>query len=412
MLVIPWITLLISAATASEATVTPLRGDAVSGKLLGITEQQVEIETAAGPQTFGAAQLQSLQFSPSASPISDIADSSIAVRLIDGSILSATAFRVDKGQAAVEVPPSAKLEFPSRLVHSVRLAKQDSVVQKQWQEILDRPATADMLVVRKMTTGGTGGTEATAVVLDHLQGIVRDINNEAVGFEFDGSPLEVPRKKVEGIVYFHPPAAIPTSPCRIADASGSTWNVRSLRWNAGQLEIVTVAGVSHVLPALGPTKIDYSTGSLVYLSDLKPEVTEWQPYIESVAVADALAKWFQPRFDSSIYGGPMMLDGQPFNRGLSVHSRSRIAYRLTDNYQHLLATVGIEDRFRSSGSVRLAISGEKGILFEKVVTGRDAPLDMDVDIQGVRRLQILVDFGDDQSDVGDHLNLCNARLTK
>ena len=108
----------------------------------------------------------------------------------------------------------------------------------------------------------------------------------------------------------------------------------------------------------------------------------------------------------------MMLDGQSYDRGLSLHSRTLIAYRLTEDYQHLLATVGIEDRFRSSGNVRLVISGEKGILFEKAITGRDGPLELDVNVQGVRRLQILVDFGADQSDVGDHLNLCNARLTK
>jgi hypothetical protein len=33
-------------------------------------------------------------------------------------------------------------------------------------------------------------------------------------------------------------------------------------------------------------------------------------------------------------------------------------------------------------------------------------------MRGVRRLTILVDFGEDGSDLGDHLNLCNARLTK
>ena len=85
----------IAAADPGAATVTPLRGEAVSGKLLGITDQQVQIETASGPQTFAAAQLHSLQFSPSSSPVSDIAESNIAVRLVDGSVLAAMAFRVD-----------------------------------------------------------------------------------------------------------------------------------------------------------------------------------------------------------------------------------------------------------------------------------------------------------------------------
>jgi len=404
---------LIMAAGPNEVTVTPLRGEPVSGRLLALSEQQVQVEAAGGPQTFAAQQLQTLQFSPSSPPPADIAESSIAVRLVDGSTLSANAFRVAKGQATAEMPPAAKVEFPARLIHSVRLVKQDAVVQKQWQEILERAATGDMLVVRKMTAGGgAGGTEATAVALDHLQGILRDVSDEAVAFEFDGQRLDVPRKKVEGVVYIHPPGALPAALCRVADASGSTWNVRSLRWDNGSLQLVTAAGVQTVLPAAGPTKIDYSTGSLAYLSDLPPEVSEWQPYIESVAVADALTRWFQPRSNSSIYGGPLMLDGQSYDRGLSLHSRTLVAYRLTEDYQHLLATVGIEDRFRSTGNVRLVISGDKGPLFEKMIRGRDEPLELDVDVRGVRRLQILVDYGDDQSDAGDHLNLCNARLTK
>ena len=166
----------------------------------------------------------------------------------------------------MEVPPGTRVEFPARLVHSVRLAKQDSVVQKQWQEILDRSATADMLVVRKMTTGGAGGTEATAVALDHLQGIVRDISDEAVGFDFDGTRLDVPRKKVEGLVYFHRPGALPASSCRVADASGSTWNVRSLRWDDGELRAGHGRRREPRSASYRSTKIDYSAGSLVYLT--------------------------------------------------------------------------------------------------------------------------------------------------
>lgn len=411
MFILPWITLLTAAAPV-QATATPLRGDAVSGKIVSVSEQQVQLETAAGPRTLPAAQLHALQLLPDSAPIADIAESTMAVRLVDGSILATAAFRVENGHATVELPFGAKVEFAARFLHSVRLAKQDAVVQKQWQEMLDRSSAADRLVLRKMTAGGAGGSEATAVALDHLQGVVRDIRDETVGFDFDGTRVDVPRKKIEGIIYFHPPGSLAAPSCRLSDASGSTWNLRSLRWLDGDLELVTVAGVRHVLPAAGAAKIDYSAGSLVYLSDLQPEAAEWQPYIEATTAADALAKWFKPRVDGSIYGGPMQLDGQDFDRGLALHSRTLIAYRLTEDYQQLLATVGIDDRFRSSGNVRLVISGEKGPLWEKVIGGKDAPFELEVDVRGVRRLQILVDFGDDQSDVGDHLNLCNARLTK
>jgi hypothetical protein len=45
------------------------------------------------------------------------------------------------------------------------------------------------------------------------------------------------------------------------------------------------------------------------------------------------------------------------------------------------------------------------------VTGRDKAFPVDLDITGVKRLKILVDFGEEM-DIADHLNLCDARLTK
>jgi hypothetical protein len=74
--------------------------------------------------------------------------------------------------------------------------------------------------------------------------------------------------------------------------------------------------------------------------------------------------------------------------------------------------VGVDDRFRNSGNVRLEISSEKGTLFEQMIAGDGEPVEVDVEVAGIRRLQIVVDFGEDRSDSGDHLNLCNARLTK
>jgi hypothetical protein len=107
-----------------------------------------------------------------------------------------------------------------------------------------------------------------------------------------------------------------------------------------------------------------------------------------------------------------MLGGESYERGLALHSRTLMAFRLTEPFERFAATVGIDDRFRSGGNVRLVISGERGLLLEKTIASQDEPLELDIDVRGVRRLQILVDFGEDRSDNGDHLNLCNARLTK
>jgi hypothetical protein len=51
------------------------------------------------------------------------------------------------------------------------------------------------------------------------------------------------------------------------------------------------------------------------------------------------------------------------------------------------------------------------VLLAASVTGGDAPLSVDLDLTGVRRLAIVADFAGGL-DVGDHLLLCDARVIK
>jgi hypothetical protein len=62
--------------------------------------------------------------------------------------------------------------------------------------------------------------------------------------------------------------------------------------------------------------------------------------------------------------------------------------------------------------VRLLIRDDQGReLLQTVIAGNEPPRPIELDISGVRRLVIVVDFGDRLSS-GDCLLLCNARLSK
>jgi hypothetical protein len=102
---------------------------------------------------------------------------------------------------------------------------------------------------------------------------------------------------------------------------------------------------------------------------------------------------------------------ESYDRGISLHSRTRIAYDLPVGVRYFRARAGIDAANRQSGHVRLVIYGDREQLFATEVSGRDGPRDISVDLTGVRLLELFVDYGENQ-DVGDHLNLCNARLIK
>jgi hypothetical protein len=59
----------------------------------------------------------------------------------------------------------------------------------------------------------------------------------------------------------------------------------------------------------------------------------------------------------------------------------------------------------------LVIRGDDKVLLETTLTGAEGPKPLDLDLGGVRRLAILVDFGGEM-DAADHLDLCNARIIK
>ncbi|MBX7072417.1 MAG: NPCBM/NEW2 domain-containing protein, partial [Pirellulales bacterium] len=72
---------------------------------------------------------------------------------------------------------------------------------------------------------------------------------------------------------------------------------------------------------------------------------------------------------------------------------------------------GIDDRMDRRGDVVVAIEGDGRRLLQFEARGGQAPTPIDLDITGVQRLAIVVDFGENQ-DVADHLNLCEAKLMR
>ncbi len=158
-------------------------------------------------------------------------------------------------------------------------------------------------------------------------------------------------------------------------------------------------------------QIDFSHGKLIYLSDLKPESVAFTPYFGTGKTLPLLAKFFALREDKNLQSGPLQVGNKKYAKGLALHSRTRVVYRLPGRFSRFQATVGIDDAVRPRGKVRLVIYGDDRVLFESTVTGTDPPKPVDVDLTGVRRIAILADFGEEM-DVADHLDLCEARIIK
>jgi alpha-galactosidase len=114
----------------------------------------------------------------------------------------------------------------------------------------------------------------------------------------------------------------------------------------------------------------------------------------------ATSGWMSPTIDEAVGGGsPISLAGQTYATGIGVASPSTVRYYLGKSCSRLTATVGIDDAVRNvgpeGGTATFQVVGDGKVLYDSGVVDRDNPRQVDVDLTGVRVLDLLVgDAGD------------------
>lgn len=407
--------LALSVAAPGEATATRLDGTTVAGRVERWKDGRITLQSADGPVDLAESDLLSLRLAPATSAASGLP----VVEWVDGTVLPLAEFHVADSHAALTLAASSagkpqSVRLPVQEVRAVRLQSLSDSALAQWREIRDLDPAGDLLVV--LQRGGES--------LDYLEGVLREVTPSEIGFELDGETLRVPRRKVAGLVYYRADPTDPATPrCVLLGRDGLHVPARSVELDGESLRLVALNGTQLAWPLADVHTADFSAGKLVMLSDLEPVATRWQPLVALPAAAEHLNRFGQPRFDRSATGGPLSLafpnerqpDGsgriESFAKGLAIRSRTELVFRLPRGYRRFLAIAGIEPAMRATGGVQLTIAGDDRVLLETPLTGQDAPLEIDLDVQDVRRLRILVDYGPNL-DTGDWLNLCNARIVK
>lgn len=391
----------ILAAGAAGFEVHSLDGASATGQIAEFNARELVLETDAGPATFALSKLAAVH-SQSAVPAAAL-DATLVVVLSDGTRLPAAGYHVAEGQAQIETADGTKIEVPTRRIRWVRFAAPEDrpgKLTKQWMEITQTEAAGDLLVVR------------TAEALDYLEGVLRDVDDERCHFEIDDEVVPVPRRKVEGLVYVPSPGQkLPAALGTLVTTQGARLELASIELADGRLIVGTPAGTKHELPLEQAARFDFSSGKVAYLSDLEPESAEFTPLVGFQEPPAGLLDFYAYRRDISFDGEPLRLDGKNYTKGLSLASRTRLVYRLPERFRVFRATVGIDDAVRETGDVRVRITADGRSLWEADVSGSQVAEELELKIDGARRLEILVDYGEGL-DVGDRLNLGQARVTK
>lgn len=390
-------------AQAPTLQVTNLAGDQHEGTLESFAADAVVIKTNAGSISTPAEELLVIQ-SKAATPKTNTVPA-VEVRLIDETRLLVKSFKSSGIVATLMHAQFGEIQIPSEKVASVRFAPDDPKIDAEWIQMIGRTSKKDVLAIRK------------GDVLDHLDGVIGTLNEATMQFQLDGSDIAVKREKIFGIIYSRRESTAKKAVARLELADGDRLAIKQIEWGDSAWKALTVSGITFDIPVEQFQKLDFSSGKVTYLSDLEPRSVKYTDRFD-IQLSFPVNEY---RRDKGYDGGPMMLNHKSYSKGLAIHARTAIKYRLGGDYRRFQAVMGIGDEY-PEGTVNIVVNGDNKLLFKSTVSAvsrspkgraiRNPTQNLDIDVAGVVEFEILVDFGNDPKHVGELLYLANAKAIK
>ncbi len=236
-----------------------------------------------------------------------------------------------------------------------------------------------------------------------IAGIMEGTDKERLRFTYQGRERTLPLKLVEGLILASRPDSKPSTELRPSfTLPGGV--VVSGRWkdlDTSVWKIVTAWGQDLNLPAADVQGVKFRGGKMTYLSDLNPSKVEETPFF------GRRLPW---RRNVNLVGEPLKMNGQTYDRGVAVHSRSDLTYDLNREYSTFEALVGFDEAAKGLGRVDCRVFADgKEIYSNPDLRADGPPVKLSLPVAGTEQLRLLVDFGRGQ-DTGDRVIFANARL--
>jgi len=340
---------------------------------------------------------------PQLAEAAELPAAQVWLELADGSTLEAISFTAGQGKAQLALRGGTELTLPTKAIASLRFRQQETGdLANQWNQIVAARPASDVIVVRKKQA------------LDFLEGVIGEVSADSVRFKVGDDEIPVKREKAEGLIFFAGAAELPELACTVVSPTGLKLHAQRVSYADGQVAIVSQAGLELTLPWNQIERLDFSAAKVQYVSDLEPDSVKWTPFIAQPK-GETLARLGEPARNRTLEGGPLQFREQgvsvSYEKGLALRSRTELTYRLPGKFRRFKAVAFIDPAVRDAGHVRLVIHGDGRELFSEPISGTDAPREIDLPLEGVKRLKIVVDYGDDL-DFADHLDLADARILR
>lgn len=378
-------------AFALDVEITQLDGRTLQGRLVEVAPR-LALETDEGTKQFDWAEILGVRplTSGAPHPAAEPSDAPLRFNLADGSSFAGLIVAAAEREFTVQFGEDLRCKLEPALLQSITAATLSETIRQKLQEaVREHDGKEDVVIVAR---------EQDILV---LRGAVRRLEPQRLVFFWNQKETPLPWTRVAGVLFAKPTPR--GASCTVHLVGGDVLAGRVVGGTDETLTLQSSVFDRLALPWARIARIESRSDRLVFLSDLTPQRYEFEPFF---------TKQWPFAVDKTLLGGPLRLGGRAYAKGVMMHSRATLAYRLGGAFQRFAAVAGVSDEMGSRGCVTLRVLGNGRVLWEaKEVRGGQPPREVVVNLQGVDELVLQVDY-DADLDLSDHACWAFARLIR
>ena len=390
--------LALGAAVASGPRVECLRvgKGAVDGELVSITAQTLTLLRDGQPAGYGLSEFREIVFPAppdQGAPPPLTLWTAGGARMLAEQVTGAAADAVNvtgRGWQGRGVPLAALRALAARDWQSTAPAAELAAFE---QARANPPVGNDLLMLVNEQ-----GRQTVPCVVDKVQA-------DGLAVVAAGHTLSVPWSQVGWLVLSPAAASSPAeAPAHMVELTdGTTLRAASLALEGGKLT-ATDGPVAYTVEPARLARIRVAPVAYAYLSDLKPARVEQTPFLD--------VSW-PPRTDRAVAGGPLVLKGRTYAKGIGAYGGTRMTFAVPAGYSKLYALAGVDDMAGRLGRVTFRVLLDGRVAFEAgPLAGGGEPAPVAVDLAGAKEVTLSAEFGSPVDASGDFADWAEARVTK
>lgn len=386
--------LLICVTISSAADLRTLSGKTLQGDLVRVTEKEVLLKTDTGETATPLADVARLDLQPASASTAPARFTLIT--LTDGSQLQCGKFAVRGPDAELTLAAEGKdaptFKVPLAAIASVLVDAHDPAVQQEWQEkYIAKKSNEDLLKIK--TANGSQRLEGT-----FGNG---DADGKKIEFKVGSKSYQLDLTRIEGMLFLRRAAGeMPVAVCRVLDIYRNNIAAVKVETAGDTFAVTTAAGTVLNYPRALVVGLEFGNDKIAFLTDLAPQA----------ANRFNVFRWR----DGEVSAAAVRMGGVKYPSALLLHSPADLVYDLGGKYKEFKAILGMDEAESKEdrNDPRVRIEGDGRELFAGVISRKDKPRELTLDVKGVRSLRITVESQNALDNSGEQVALADAKVSK